>query len=70
MYIADQLMHVAAVLSEEPVFDDTYSYTPARAFSYDMEGNYQGGWGYIPKVGCADTPCHSLTEKETCMPLH
>lgn len=43
----EELMYVAAVLSQEPVWSEGLDYTPARVFTYDMEGNYLGGWGYI-----------------------
>ncbi|KAK7116721.1 probable peptidyl-alpha-hydroxyglycine alpha-amidating lyase pgal-1 [Littorina saxatilis] len=41
------VMYVAALLSQMPVMNRGFSYSPARAFTYDLEGNYLGGWGYI-----------------------
>ncbi|KAK7496943.1 hypothetical protein BaRGS_00011923 [Batillaria attramentaria] len=43
----EDVMYVAALLSQQPVWSQGFSYSPARAFTYDMEGSYLGGWGYI-----------------------
>ena len=46
-------MYVAALLSQVPVWNQGFSYSPARAFTYDLQGNYLGGWGYILPVSQA-----------------
>lgn len=50
------VMYVAALLSKIPVLNQGFTYTPARAFTYDLRGNYLGGWGYITPSEAEDGP--------------
>ncbi|XP_076465109.1 putative peptidyl-alpha-hydroxyglycine alpha-amidating lyase pgal-1 [Babylonia areolata] len=43
-----RVIHAAAVLSQQPVYDKQgYPYSPPRAFTYDIEGRFLGDWDYI-----------------------
>lgn len=48
--VIDDVMYVAALLAEKPVEVDGNSFSPARVFTYDLQGNYLSGWGFITEV--------------------